>query len=80
MSQAAGRGLVDAGPGTPIVGILCSPFAAVQDPGPDDLDALGTEVTRIATRTRSRLGRQGCTRVSYKASNRSFPPPLQQIP
>ncbi len=42
MSQAAGRGLVEAAPGTLVVGTHCPPFAAAQDPGPDDLDAPGT--------------------------------------
>ena len=41
MSQAAARGLEAAVPGTLIVGTHCPPFAAAQDPGPDDLDAAG---------------------------------------
>jgi N-acetylglucosaminyldiphosphoundecaprenol N-acetyl-beta-D-mannosaminyltransferase len=39
MSQAAAGGLIDAIPGTIVVGTHCPPFAAAQDPGPDDLSA-----------------------------------------
>ena len=38
MSQAAGRGLLEGAPGSLIVGTHCPPFAAAQDPGPDDLE------------------------------------------
>jgi len=48
ISQAAGRGLVKAAPGTLVVGTHCPPFAAVQDPGPDDLDVAGTEGRPLA--------------------------------
>ena len=48
MSQAAGRGLVKAVPGSLIVGTHCPPFAAAQDPGPDDLDAPGSEGRPLA--------------------------------
>jgi N-acetylglucosaminyldiphosphoundecaprenol N-acetyl-beta-D-mannosaminyltransferase len=40
LSQAAARGLVEAVPGTEVVGTHCPPFAARHDPGPDELDAL----------------------------------------
>src|SRR4029453_5058046 len=43
LSQAAGRGLVSAVPGSLGGGTHCPPVAAVQDPGPDDLDAIGIE-------------------------------------
>ena len=48
MSQAAARGLVAAAPGTLIVGTHCPPFAATQDPGPDDLDATGCDGRPLA--------------------------------
>jgi N-acetylglucosaminyldiphosphoundecaprenol N-acetyl-beta-D-mannosaminyltransferase len=48
MSQAAGRGLVNAVPGSVIVGTHCPPFAAAQDPGPDDLDAPGSDSRPLA--------------------------------
>jgi N-acetylglucosaminyldiphosphoundecaprenol N-acetyl-beta-D-mannosaminyltransferase len=48
MSQAAARGLVDAVPGTVIAGTHCPPFAAAQDPGPDDLDSPGSEGRPLA--------------------------------
>ena len=48
MSQAAGRGLVDAVPGSLVVGTHCPPFAAAQDPGPDDLGAAGSEGRPLA--------------------------------
>ena len=48
MSQAAGRGLVGAVPGSLVVGTHCPPFAAAQDPGPDDLDAAGSDGRPLA--------------------------------
>jgi N-acetylglucosaminyldiphosphoundecaprenol N-acetyl-beta-D-mannosaminyltransferase len=48
LSQAAGRGLIDAIPGTLVVGTDCPPFAAAQDPGPDDLDGPGDEKRPLA--------------------------------
>jgi N-acetylglucosaminyldiphosphoundecaprenol N-acetyl-beta-D-mannosaminyltransferase len=48
LSQAAGRGLIDAVPGSLVVGTHCPPFAAAQDPGPDDLSAAGSEDRPLA--------------------------------
>ena len=48
LSQAAGRGLVAAVPGTEVVGTHCPPFAALQDPGPDDLDINGPDDRPLA--------------------------------
>jgi N-acetylglucosaminyldiphosphoundecaprenol N-acetyl-beta-D-mannosaminyltransferase len=48
LSQAAGRGLIDAVPGTLLVGTYCPPFAAAQDPGADNLDQCGSEVRPLA--------------------------------
>jgi N-acetylglucosaminyldiphosphoundecaprenol N-acetyl-beta-D-mannosaminyltransferase len=48
MSQAAGRGLAAAVPGTLVVGTHCPPFAAAQDSGPDDLDAPGSDLRPLA--------------------------------
>lgn len=48
LSQAAGRGLVAALPGTEVVGTHCPPFAALQDPGPDDLDVNGPDDRPLA--------------------------------
>jgi N-acetylglucosaminyldiphosphoundecaprenol N-acetyl-beta-D-mannosaminyltransferase len=48
MSQAAGRGLVSAVPGSLVVGTHCPPFAAAQDPGPDDLDVAGSDSRPLA--------------------------------
>jgi N-acetylglucosaminyldiphosphoundecaprenol N-acetyl-beta-D-mannosaminyltransferase len=48
LSQAAGRGLVAAVPGTEVVGTHCPPFAALKDPRPDDLDELSGDDRPLA--------------------------------
>ena len=48
MSQAAGRGLLERAPGSLIVGTHCPPFAAEQDPGPDDLETGGNDGRPLA--------------------------------
>jgi N-acetylglucosaminyldiphosphoundecaprenol N-acetyl-beta-D-mannosaminyltransferase len=48
MSQAAGRGLVDAVPGSLVVGTHSPPFAAERDPAPDDLSAAGNDSRPLA--------------------------------
>jgi N-acetylglucosaminyldiphosphoundecaprenol N-acetyl-beta-D-mannosaminyltransferase len=48
MSQAAARGLIDAVPGTLVVGTHCPPFVAAQDPLPDDLDVAGSDARPLA--------------------------------
>jgi N-acetylglucosaminyldiphosphoundecaprenol N-acetyl-beta-D-mannosaminyltransferase len=48
LSQAVARGVSDAVPGCTVVGTHCPPFAAIQDPGPDDLNEPGSEDRPLA--------------------------------
>ena len=70
MSQAAGRGLVGAVPGSLVVGTHCPPFAAAQDPGPDDLDV--AEATAAPWRPRG--CRSAGPSVRHTGTSRNYRP------
>lgn len=48
LSQAVARRISDAVPGCTVVGTHCPPFAAIQDPGPDDLNSRRDEGRPLA--------------------------------